>query len=70
MSEPKKEKRSRGSIEKKYKKSGVEKKKRAKKQEDQQKAVATTLSLLAEEGAIDPALSSLFAAKVSTTTSQ
>ena len=64
MSEPKKERRGKKSIEKKHRENGVERKKKVTKKEEQ-KAVVTSLSLLAAEGAIDPTLSSLFAAKVS-----
>ena len=64
MSEEKKRKGSKDKVEKKRKKDRVEKKSRNTNHTEKQKAVTTALSLLADESAIDPTLSSLFAAKV------
>ena len=64
MSERKREKRVKENVVKK-RKDDVEKKPKKTRKEDKQKAAGISLSLLADEGAIDPTLSSLFAAKVS-----
>ncbi|KAK3704348.1 Nucleolar protein 12 [Vermiconidia calcicola] len=63
MSEAKKEKRSKDKVEKKHEKGKSEKGKSKKPKEDKQKATASAFSLLADEKAVDPTLSSLFAAK-------
>lgn len=65
MSEPKVQKRSKDKVEKNRKKEEGEKKTKKTKKTEKQKVATTALSLLADESAINPTLSSLFAAKVS-----
>ena len=67
MAERDRQKRGLHGVGKKRTSDGSEKKSRKIKKTEKQNAATTALSLLADESAIDPTLSSLFATKVSPT---